>query len=42
MKKLEEAHFALTDLSHSRAIIEIEGNNVKEVLKKDVLLTLMK
>jgi heterotetrameric sarcosine oxidase gamma subunit len=33
-EKLEEAHFALTDLSHSRAIIEIEGNNVKEVLKK--------
>ena len=34
IKKMEEAHFALTDLSHSRAIIEIEGNNVKEVLKK--------
>ena len=26
--------FALTDLSHSRAIIEIEGEDVKEVLKK--------
>ena len=26
--------FAVTDLSHSRAIIEIEGNEVKEVLKK--------
>ena len=24
----------MTDLSHSRAIIEIEGRNVKEVLKK--------
>ena len=26
--------FAVTDLSHSRAIIEIEGNEAKEVLKK--------
>ena len=26
--------FAVTDLSHSRAIIEIEGKKVKEVLKK--------
>ena len=26
--------FAITDLSHSRAIIELEGQNVKEVLKK--------
>ncbi len=31
---LKETDFALTDLSHSRAIIEIEGNEVKEVLKK--------
>ena len=30
----KETDFAITDLSHSRAIIEIEGNNVKEVLKK--------
>ncbi len=29
-----ETDFALTDLSHSRALIEIEGRNVKEVLKK--------
>ena len=29
-----ENDFAFTDLSHSRAIIEIEGNQVKEVLKK--------
>ena len=29
-----EKDFAVTDLSHSRAIIEIEGKNVKEVLKK--------
>jgi heterotetrameric sarcosine oxidase gamma subunit len=33
-EKLNESDFALTNLSHSRAIIEIEGNNVKEVLKK--------
>ncbi len=30
----KETDFAITDLSHSRAIIEMEGNNVKEVLKK--------
>ena len=30
----KETDFAITDLSHSRAIIEIEGNDVKEVLKK--------
>jgi heterotetrameric sarcosine oxidase gamma subunit len=29
-----ESDFALTDLSHSRAIIEIEGQEAKEVLKK--------
>tara|TARA_B100000029_G_scaffold360306_1_gene353236 strand:- start:4864 stop:5451 length:588 start_codon:yes stop_codon:yes gene_type:complete len=29
-----EVDFAVTDLSHSRAIIEIEGQDVKEVLKK--------
>jgi len=29
-----EKDFAVTDLSHSRAIIEIEGQDVKEVLKK--------
>ena len=29
-----EIDFAVTDLSHSRAIIELEGQNVKEVLKK--------
>jgi len=33
-KNLKETDFAVTDLSHSRAIIEIEGYNVKEVLKK--------
>ncbi len=30
----KETDFAVTDLSHSRAIIEIEGQNTKEVLKK--------
>ena len=30
----EESNFAVTDLSHSRAIIEIEGKETKEVLKK--------
>ena len=34
IKIFKEADFAVTDLSHSRAIIEIEGQNVKEVLKK--------
>ena len=34
LEKFEEKDFAVTDLSHSRAIIEIEGHNVKEVLKK--------
>ena len=30
----KETDFAVTDLSHSRAIIEVEGHEVKEVLKK--------
>ena len=33
-KIYEEKDFAVTDLSHSRAIIEIEGEKTKEVLKK--------
>ena len=33
-EKSIESDFAVTDLSHSRAIFEIEGKNVKEVLKK--------
>ncbi len=33
---LNEADFAVTDLSHSKAIIEIEGQEVKEVFKKRV------
>ena len=30
----KETDFAITDLSHSRAVIQIEGHKVKEVLKK--------
>ena len=30
----KDSDFAITDLSHSRAIIEIEGQEIKEVLKK--------
>jgi len=30
----KETDFAITDLSHSRAIIEVKGHEVKEVLKK--------
>jgi heterotetrameric sarcosine oxidase gamma subunit len=33
-EKFDEANFAVTNLSHSRAIIELEGENAKEVLKK--------
>ena len=32
--KLDENNFAITNLSHSRAIIELDGVNAKEVLKK--------
>ena len=31
---LKETDFAITDLSHSRAIIQLEGDNSKEILKK--------
>ena len=34
LKNFNDSDFAVTDLSHSKAIIEIEGPNVKEVLKK--------
>ena len=34
LDKFKDTDFAVTDLSHSRAIIEIEGQEVKEVLKK--------
>ena len=33
-QNLNETDFAITDLSHSKAIIEIEGQDAKEVLKK--------
>ena len=34
LEAFKETDFAVTDLSHSRAIIEIEGRDVKEILKK--------
>ena len=34
IESFKETDFAVTDLSHSRAIIELEGQNAKEVLKK--------
>ena len=34
IKVFKETDFAVTDLSHSRAIIEMEGQDTKEVLKK--------
>jgi heterotetrameric sarcosine oxidase gamma subunit len=34
IKKLDEINFAITNLSHSRAIIELKGENTIEVLKK--------
>tara|TARA_B100000029_G_C17394021_1_gene894489 strand:- start:188 stop:775 length:588 start_codon:yes stop_codon:yes gene_type:complete len=33
-QSFKETDFAITDLSHSRTIIELEGENSKEVLKK--------
>ena len=34
VKKFDANNFAITNLSHSRAIIELDGANAKEVLKK--------
>ena len=34
VKKFDSNNFAITNLSHSRAIIELDGANAKEVLKK--------
>ena len=34
IEKCDETNFAVTNLSHSRAIIELDGKNAKEVLKK--------
>ena len=33
-KNFSEKDFAVTDISHSKSIIELEGDNAKEVLKK--------
>ena len=33
-EKFKEEHFAVTDISHSKSIIELEGDDAKEVLKK--------
>ena len=33
-KTFNESDFAITDLSHSRAMIQLEGDNSKEILKK--------
>ena len=34
VETFDENNFAVTNLSHSRAIIELEGDNAKEILKK--------
>ena len=34
VEKFDKNNFAITNLSHSRAIIELDGENAKEVLKK--------
>ena len=34
LQNFKDTDFAVTDLSHSKAVIEIEGKDVKEVLKK--------
>jgi sarcosine oxidase subunit gamma len=34
LQNFKELDFAVTDLSHSKAIIEIEGQDAKEILKK--------
>ena len=33
-KKCDDKNFAVTDLSHSRTVIEIKGKNSKEIIKK--------
>jgi len=33
-KSFKDTDFAITDISHSRAVIQIKGNNAKEILKK--------
>ena len=39
-KICDDKNFAVTDLSHSRAIIELKGSNSKEVLKKGCRINL--
>jgi len=34
LEEFDEVNFAVTNLSHSRAIIELDGENAKEVIKK--------
>ena len=34
LETFKDTDFAITDLAHSRAIIELEGQDAKEVLKK--------
>ena len=34
LQNFKETDFAITDLSHSRAIVKVEGQQTKEVLKK--------
>ena len=33
-KKCDDKNFAVTDLSHSRTVIELKGKKIKEILKK--------
>ena len=33
-KKCDDKNFAVTDLSHSRTVIELKGKSIKEILKK--------
>ena len=39
-EKFKEDDFAVTDISHSKSIIELEGDQAKEVLKKGARLIL--
>ena len=41
-KNCDNENFAITDISHSRAVIQIKGIKAKEVLKKAAQLTLMR
>ena len=39
-KNFKETDFAVTDISHSRAVIKIEGDQAKEILKKGTPINL--